>query len=153
MALREDALRSERRCKFLALLALNRLKGATLMTKLNQLAPALSLATALLCTAVPAANAQDITPAATQQPATIKVTGHLMAAAFHGGGMQGGWRDGGGGHLRRGWGGGPLFGLGDETVIAPDIYAYGSGCGIYRVRWHQTGLSVWRSRYYDCVYG
>jgi hypothetical protein len=60
---------------------------------------------------------------------------------------------GGGGHFRRGWGHGPEFGFDDETIIAPDVYAYGGGCGYYRLRWHQTGSNVWRARYYDCVYG
>ena len=124
------------------------------MTEPSQIVPALGLAGALLLTAG-AANAQATSPAATTVPMNAQSTADVVPAAFHGGGgawMHGGHGGGHHGHWGRGWGYGPLFGLG-ATVIAPDDYAYGGGCGFYRVRWNQTGLAVWRRRYYECVYG
>jgi hypothetical protein len=119
------------------------------MSNLGKIFPALCLAGALMG-AGGSANAQDATPSMGQFSAITQPAGAVLPAAFHGGGMHGGFGHGGhgGGHWGRGHGFWP-----GATIIAPDEYAYGGGCGFYRMRWEQTGLGVWRRRYYECVYG
>ena len=124
------------------------------MTKLSPIAPALGFAGVLMVATISPVDAQGIGPAAIWG-ANAHQAAQIIDATFffqHGGGGHGGWGHEGR-YWRRGWGNGPYLGFDDDVVIAPDLHAYGSGCGFYRMRWHETGQQIWRDRFLSCMYG